>query len=97
MEFMLVNCDYEVSEIRAVLASMGFSQQDVRKDFIRFKRRRNHEIADLLLLGRYNILLMDEPSNFLISCGGSDRDQGVMEGYKFDRDQGCYGVHVSEL
>ena len=66
MEFMLVNCDYEVSEIRAVLASMGFSQQDVRKDLSVLS---GGEIMKLrlakLLLGRYNILLMDEPSNFL--------------------------------
>jgi macrolide transport system ATP-binding/permease protein len=66
MEFMLENCDYQVSEIRAVLASMGFSHQDVRKELSALS---GGEIMKLqlakMLLGRYNILLMDEPSNFL--------------------------------
>ncbi|WP_458305987.1 ATP-binding cassette domain-containing protein, partial [Clostridium perfringens] len=66
MEFMLEDSDYEVSEIRAVLASMGFSQQDVRKALTVLS---GGEIMKLqlakMLLGRYNILLMDEPSNFL--------------------------------
>ncbi|EGO63282.1 Msr family ABC-F type ribosomal protection protein [Acetonema longum] len=66
MEFVQEECDYQVSEIRSVLASMGFSQSDVRKklsvlsggEFIKLQLAK-------LLLGRYNILLMDEPSNFL--------------------------------
>lgn len=66
MEFVQKECDYQVSEIRSVLASMGFSQSDIRKnlsvlsggEFIKLQLAK-------LLLGRYNILLMDEPSNFL--------------------------------
>lgn len=66
MAFMQENCEYPVSDIRAVLASMGFTQQDVRKELSVLS---GGEIIKLqlakLLLGRYNILLMDEPSNFL--------------------------------
>lgn len=66
MEFMQEDCDYQVSEIRAVLASLGFSQHDVRKQLSVLS---GGEIMKLqlakMLLGRYNILLMDEPSNFL--------------------------------
>lgn len=66
MAFMQENCDYPVSDIRAVLASMGFAHQDVRKDLAVLS---GGEIIKLqlakMLLGRYNILLMDEPSNFL--------------------------------
>ncbi|RRJ65738.1 Msr family ABC-F type ribosomal protection protein [Paenibacillus oralis] len=66
MEFMLENCDYQVAEIRAVLASMGFSQHDVRKELSVLS---GGEMIKLqlakMLLGRYNILLMDEPSNYL--------------------------------
>ncbi len=66
MEFMQENCDYQVSEIRSVLASMGYSQNDVCKELSVLS---GGEIIKLLLakmlLGRYNILLMDEPSNFL--------------------------------
>ncbi|UNK21032.1 Msr family ABC-F type ribosomal protection protein [Paenibacillus sp. N3/727] len=66
MAFMQENCEYPVSDIRAVLASMGFTHQDVRKELVVLS---GGEIIKLqlakLLLGRYNILLMDEPSNFL--------------------------------
>ncbi len=66
MTFIQENCDYSVPDIRAVLASMGFTDRDVRKDLTVLS---GGEIIKLqlaqLLLGRYNILLMDEPSNFL--------------------------------
>jgi len=66
MVYMQENCDYPVSDIRAVLASMGFTQQDVRKELSVLS---GGEMIKLqlakLLLGRYNILLMDEPGNFL--------------------------------
>lgn len=66
MEFMQENCDYNVSEIRSVLASMGFKQNDINKklavlsggEMIKLKLAQ-------MLLGKYNILLMDEPSNYL--------------------------------
>lgn len=63
---MKENCDYNVSEIRSVLVSMGFSPNDIGK---RLSVLSGGEIIKLLLakmlMGRYNILLMDEPSNFL--------------------------------
>lgn len=66
MEFMQEDCDYNVSEIRSVLASMGFKQNDIGKSLSVVS---GGEIIKLLLakmlMGRYNILLMDEPSNFL--------------------------------
>ncbi|RCX18903.1 macrolide transport system ATP-binding/permease protein [Anaerobacterium chartisolvens] len=66
MEYMQNDCDYQVSEIRSVLASMGFSQNDINKELAVLS---GGEIIKLqmakMLLGRYNILLMDEPSNFL--------------------------------
>jgi len=66
MEFMQENCDYQMSEIRTVLASLGLSQHDVRKELSVLS---GGEMIKLqlakMLLGRYNILLMDEPSNFL--------------------------------
>jgi len=66
MAYMQENCEYPVSDIRAVLASMGFTHRDVRKELSALS---GGEIIKLqlakLLLGGYNILLMDEPSNFL--------------------------------
>lgn len=66
MTFMEDHCDYGQSEIRSVLASMGFSQNDIKKSLSVLS---GGELIKLLLakmlLGRYNILLMDEPSNFL--------------------------------
>ncbi|MBB6214318.1 macrolide transport system ATP-binding/permease protein [Anaerosolibacter carboniphilus] len=66
MKFMQEDCDYNVSEIRSVLASMGFMQNDIYKMLSVLS---GGEIIKLLLakmlLGKYNILLMDEPSNYL--------------------------------
>lgn len=66
MEFMQEYCNYSISEIHSVLASMGFEQIDSNK---RLAVLSGGEIIKLflakMLLGRYNILLMDEPSNFL--------------------------------
>ena len=66
LEFMKEDCDYNVSEISLVLASMGFKQNDIGKSLSILS---GGEIMKLLLakmlMGRYNILLMDEPSNFL--------------------------------
>lgn len=66
MEFMQKDCDYNVSEIRQVLASMGLKQNSIEKSLSNLS---GGEIIKLLLgkllMGRYNILLLDEPSNFL--------------------------------
>ncbi|MFZ7103769.1 MAG: Msr family ABC-F type ribosomal protection protein [Peptococcaceae bacterium] len=66
MKFMQEDSDYNVSEIRSVLASMGFAQNDIGKELAVLS---GGEMIKLLLakllLGRYNVLLMDEPSNFL--------------------------------
>ncbi|NSL52803.1 Msr family ABC-F type ribosomal protection protein [Calidifontibacillus erzurumensis] len=66
MEFMQEDCDYNASEIRSVLDSMGFNQNDIGK---KLSVLSGGEIVKLMLskmlMGRYNILLMDEPSNFL--------------------------------
>lgn len=66
IEFMRETCDYQESQIRMALASIGFSQKDIDKDLSVLS---GGELIKLnlvkMLLGRYNILLMDEPSNFL--------------------------------
>ncbi len=66
MDFVQEDCDYQVSEIRSVLASMGFSQSDLCKELLVLS---GGEFIKLqlakILLGRYNILLLDEPNNFL--------------------------------
>lgn len=81
MEFMQEDCDYSVSEIRSVLASMGFGQNDIGK---RVSVLSGGEVIKLLLakmlMGRYNILLMDEPSNFL-DLPGLEALEVLMKGY----------------
>jgi macrolide transport system ATP-binding/permease protein len=66
LEYMQDECDYNVSEIRSVLASMGLKQNDIGKSLSILS---GGEMIKLLLskmlMGRYNVLLMDEPSNFL--------------------------------
>ena len=54
MEFMQKDCDYNISEIRSVLASMGFKQNDIGKSLSVLS---GGEIIKLLLakmlMGRY--------------------------------------------
>lgn len=81
IEFMQENCDYSVSEVRSVLASMGFKQNDITKklavlsggEMIKLKLAQ-------MLLGKYNILLMDEPSNYL-DLMSLDALETLMKGY----------------
>ncbi len=66
MEFIQEDCDYNIAEIRSVLASMGITHRDINKELSVLS---GGEIIKLLLakmlMGKFNILLMDEPSNFL--------------------------------
>lgn len=66
LEFVQEQCDYPQAQIRAVLAALGFPPRDINKLLAVLS---GGELIKLqlakLLLGRYNILLMDEPSNFL--------------------------------
>ncbi|MCL2620034.1 MAG: ABC-F type ribosomal protection protein [Defluviitaleaceae bacterium] len=79
--FMEENSDYNQSEIRAVLASVGFTSQDIKKSL---RVLSGGEIIKLLmskmLLGRYNILLLDEPSNYL-DIGSLEALGGMMKAY----------------
>ncbi len=81
MDFVQEDCDYQVSEIRSVLASMGFSPSDIRKELSVLS---GGEIIKLqlakILLGRYNILLMDEPGNFL-DLPGVEALETLMKNY----------------
>lgn len=65
LSFMQEECEYTVAEIRAVLASMGIGANDIQN----LSDLSGGEIIKLLLskmlLGKYNILLMDEPGNYL--------------------------------
>lgn len=81
MEFIQEDCDYSVSEIRSVLASMGFRQNDISKSLSVLS---GGEIIKLLLakmlLGKYNILLMDEPTNYL-DLPSLEALEALMKGY----------------
>lgn len=66
MEFMEKDSDYNQTEIRSALAPMGFHGNDLKK---KLGQLSGGEIVKCLLckmlMGRYNILLLDEPCNFL--------------------------------
>lgn len=66
MEYMTENCDYGESEIRSVLANMGFEFNDCKKclGMLSGGELMKLQLAKVLL-GRYNILMLDEPANFL--------------------------------
>ena len=66
ISFMQDGCEYSMTEIRSILASMGIGPRDLVKDVGVLS---GGEVIKLLLakmlLGRYNIWLMDEPGNYL--------------------------------
>ena len=66
ISFMQENSEYSMGEIRAVLASMGFETNDIKKNLSVLS---GGEIIKVLLahmlLGKYNIILLDEPGNYL--------------------------------
>lgn len=70
LEFIKSRSDHEESKIRAVLHAMNFTGNDLIKDV---RDLSGGEAMRLVLcqlfLGRYNILILDEPTNFLdIHC-----------------------------
>ncbi|WP_226530059.1 Msr family ABC-F type ribosomal protection protein [Metabacillus niabensis] len=66
LEYMKQRSDYEESKIRSVLHSMNFSGNDLKKNV---QNLSGGEAIRLelcqLFLGRYNVLVLDEPTNFL--------------------------------
>jgi len=81
VEFFKEESDYGFSEIRSALASMGFKENDLRK---KVSVLSGGELIKLnllkMLLGRYNILLMDEPGNYL-DLPSLEALEGLMKGY----------------
>lgn len=65
-EFMKEKSEYDESKIRSVLHSMSFTENDLKKNV---RNLSGGEAIRLVLcqlfLGRYNILVLDEPTNFL--------------------------------
>lgn len=66
LEYMKQRSDYEESKIRSVLHSMNFTGTDLKKNA---QNLSGGEAIRLelcqLFLGRYNVLVLDEPTNFL--------------------------------
>lgn len=65
-EFVKNRSDYDESKIRAILHAMNFTGNDLKKDV---RNLSGGEATRLVLcqlfLGRYNVLVLDEPTNFL--------------------------------
>ena len=66
LEFLKEESDYQVSEIRSMIAMLGLNQNVITR---KMKTLSGGEIVKILLckmlLGRYNVLIMDEPNNYL--------------------------------
>ncbi|OZB95323.1 Msr family ABC-F type ribosomal protection protein [Paenibacillus sp. XY044] len=66
LAYMKERSDYDESKIRSVLHAMGFTGNDLRKNI---RHVSGGEAIRLVLcrlfLGRYNVLVLDEPTNFL--------------------------------
>lgn len=82
LPFMCAGSDYNAGEIRSILVGMGFGINDMQKDL---RVLSGGEIIKLLLakllLGRYNILLLDEPGNYL-DLKGMEALETMMKGYR---------------
>ncbi|MCU9614586.1 ABC-F type ribosomal protection protein [Caldibacillus lycopersici] len=64
--YMKDRSDYPESKIRSVLHSMGFTGSDLRKNIQDLSGGEAIRLALCsLFLGRYNVLILDEPTNFL--------------------------------
>lgn len=66
LQFIKERSDYHENEIRAVLHTMGFIGNDFKKN-VRYLSggEATRLVLCRLFLGRYNILVLDEPTNFL--------------------------------
>lgn len=66
LEYINERSDHEESKIRSALHEMGFAGNDLKKNV---RQISGGEAIRLVLcqlfLGRYNVLVLDEPTNFL--------------------------------
>lgn len=66
LEFLRKASDYSISEIRSMIAMLGIEQNVITREM---KTLSGGEVIKILLckmlLGRYNVLIMDEPNNYL--------------------------------
>ena len=65
LSFMQEECEYTVAEIRAVLASMGIGANDIQKTYPTYREVKSSNCFYPKCFRKYNILLMDEPGNYL--------------------------------
>ncbi|WP_081168799.1 ABC-F type ribosomal protection protein Msr(I) [Lactococcus garvieae] len=66
MDFMKNRSDYGESKIRSVLYAMSFTGNDLKKSVQKLSGgEATRLVLCQLFLGRYNILILDEPTNFL--------------------------------
>lgn len=66
MEFMKDRSDFDESKIRSVLHSMNITGNDLKKNVRNLSGGESIRLVLCqLFLGRYNILILDEPTNFL--------------------------------
>lgn len=82
LEFLLENSDYRPSELISMLIQIGFEKDDIKKSLCQLS---GGELTKLMLIkmlsGEYNLLLMDEPSNFLDTKTVSALES-MMKGYE---------------
>ncbi|WP_017185524.1 Msr family ABC-F type ribosomal protection protein [Alkalibacillus haloalkaliphilus] len=82
LEYMKDQSDYEEVKIRAVLNSMSFAGNDLKKKVNELSGGEAIRLVlSQLFLGRYNVLILDEPTNFLdvVSTEALER---FLEGYE---------------
>src|SRR5699024_11988313 len=80
--FMIDRSDYEEGKIQAVLHSMDFTINDLNKSVRDLSGGEEIRLVLCqLFLGRFNILILDEPTNFLDVFSIEALEQ-LLEGYE---------------
>jgi len=66
MEYLNQDCDYKESVLRSMLVSLGFHNGDLKKqvNVLSGGEKVKCQLCKLLT-GRYNVLILDEPGNYL--------------------------------
>src|SRR5690625_6779525 len=66
LDFIKNRSDYNESKIRSVLHAMNFAGNDIKKNVQDLSGgEATRLVLCQLFLGRYNVLVLDEPTNFL--------------------------------
>lgn len=82
LDFLMENSDYNISEIRNIIAMIGLDQNVINRKIGTLSGGETIKILLCkVLLGKYNVLILDEPSNYL-DIRGIEALEKIIKEYK---------------